>query len=281
MHGHGGAGGCGISGLQRGVDGAVLVQQRVAGAALAEHDGAVVEDAFAQQLIHRPHHVQHDDVMAGLDDGQMEIRVQLRFFGGIAFLMRGLHPGEERVDHPEVGVGAMGRGAFGGEPFHVAAEAQVIEHRLVMIREKLDQRVGKGRAQHLGHEDPRPRPGFQQAARLQFGHCLAQRRAGHAQPFRQVAFGGQPFAGAQDAAQDQFLDLAHHRGGEFFGHDGSEGHLEDPDGNWSDHMTTPPARQAVRAHQRRSASSSSSLAATQASPAVPLSFFQNGARVLR
>ena len=35
MHGHGGAGGCGISGLQRGVDGAVLVQQRVAGAALA------------------------------------------------------------------------------------------------------------------------------------------------------------------------------------------------------------------------------------------------------
>ena len=65
-----GAGPCRIAALQRVIDGAVLIEQHFAGGALFEHGLAVVKDALLQQLIHRAHHVQHHDVMAGLDDGQ-------------------------------------------------------------------------------------------------------------------------------------------------------------------------------------------------------------------
>ena len=45
------------------VDGAVLIEKCVACCAPFEHDLTIVKHAFAQQLIHRAHHVQHDHVV--------------------------------------------------------------------------------------------------------------------------------------------------------------------------------------------------------------------------
>lgn len=63
------------------------IQQLIAGDAVLEHHLAVIEHAPAQQIIHRAHHVQHDDVVAGLDDGKVETGVQLGLIGGVALLM--------------------------------------------------------------------------------------------------------------------------------------------------------------------------------------------------
>jgi hypothetical protein len=86
-----GAGGGGVAGLDAVVDRLVLVQQLVAGHAVAEHDLAVVEHALPQQVVHRPHHVQHDDVVAGLDDRQVELRVQVGLVGGSRFWWAAFH----------------------------------------------------------------------------------------------------------------------------------------------------------------------------------------------
>ncbi len=75
---HGRTGVPGRARLKRVVDCPVLVQQRAARRALPEHDLTVVEHTFAQQIEHRAHHVQHDDIVARLDDRHVELGIQPR-----------------------------------------------------------------------------------------------------------------------------------------------------------------------------------------------------------
>jgi hypothetical protein len=76
--------------------------------------------------------VQHDDVVARLDDREVKFRVQPRLVRRIALLVRDLHLAEDRVDDRQVGIRSQPRGAFRGQPLHVAAKADVVEHGLVM-----------------------------------------------------------------------------------------------------------------------------------------------------
>ena len=71
---------------------------------LFEHNLTVVKHTLAQQVIHRAHHVQHDDVMAGLDDRQVEFGVQRGLGCGVGTAAGGFHFGENGVDHLQVGV---------------------------------------------------------------------------------------------------------------------------------------------------------------------------------
>ena len=81
----------------------------------------------------------------------------------------------------QVGVRAKARRPFGRQPFHVAAKGDVVEHRLVMGCEQLDQRGRKGRAQHIGHKDARPGPADQQARGPQ-DRAIASRSDGRETP---------------------------------------------------------------------------------------------------
>ncbi|OIQ64585.1 hypothetical protein GALL_538630 [mine drainage metagenome] len=224
MRFHRRAGRTGVAVLQGRIDGAVLVQQGRAGRALLEHDLPIVKHAFAQQLEHGAHHVQHDDVVARLDDCHVEFGVKAGLIRRVPLGMSGFHLGEQGIDKHQVGVRAEGGGAFGRHRLHVAAEREVIEHRLVMRREKLDQRGREGRAKHISNKDARARARGQQATLLQFRHGVAQAGARHAQRVREIAFRRKPLAWTQDAAQDQKLDLANNGGGEFFGVNLAEGH---------------------------------------------------------
>ncbi|MPL74147.1 hypothetical protein SDC9_19957 [bioreactor metagenome] len=225
-----------VARLDRGVDRAVLLQQRVARGAIAEHDLAVVEHAFLQQLEHRAHHVQGDDIVSGLDDRHVELRIERGLVRRVALCMGGFHALEEGVDHPQVGIRGKPRGPLGRQPLEVAPEREIVEHRLLVAREQPDQRRREGRAEHVGNEDARPRAGGQKAFFLQLGHCLAQRGARNGQALGQFALGGQPFAGPQDALQDQPFDLAHDGRGELFGFNFLERHFFPPLVKMYDHI---------------------------------------------
>jgi hypothetical protein len=71
---------------------------------------------------------------------------------------------------------------------------------------------------------------------VQVGHRLAQARARHAQPLGQFAFGRQPLARPQDAAQDQLLDLPDHRQRQLLALDLLEGHGTSRIGPKYDHI---------------------------------------------
>ena len=149
--------------------------------ALLEHDLAVVEHALAQQVEHRAHHVQHDDVVARLDDGHVELGVQpassagLRLRWAASILAKTLSITARSVSEPSA------RRAFGGQPLHVAAEGDVVEHRLVVIGEQRDQRRREGRAQNVGHEDAGAGRG-RSAARASSSSATASRRLGRDTP---------------------------------------------------------------------------------------------------
>ena len=76
---------CRVATLQGGVDGVVLFQQLIPGGALFEHHAAVIKHTLLQQLIHRPHHMQHNHVVACLDNRQVKFGVQTGLILGQAF----------------------------------------------------------------------------------------------------------------------------------------------------------------------------------------------------
>ena len=119
----------GVAVLQSGVDRAVLVEEGGAGGAQFKNDLPVVEHAGLQKVIHRAHHVQEDDVVAGLDDGEVEVGVEAGFGFCVALFVGGFHFLENRIHDGEVGVGGKARSAVGGEAFHVAAEVDGIKDR--------------------------------------------------------------------------------------------------------------------------------------------------------
>src|SRR6056300_1854628 len=95
-----GACGCGITFLDCVIDRLVLVQQFITCCALSKHYLTIVKHAFAQQFIHGPHHVQHDDVMTCLDNGKVKFGVQLRFVGWISLCVCCGHFIVNGLDHP-------------------------------------------------------------------------------------------------------------------------------------------------------------------------------------
>jgi hypothetical protein len=92
-------------------------------------------------------------------------------------------------------------------PFEVAAKADIVEHRLVVIGEQTYQRIRERAAKDICHVDSRPGACCQQALVLQIRDGFAHRRARHAELFGQIAFGRQAFARTQDTAQDKLLYL--------------------------------------------------------------------------
>ena len=109
------AGGLRIARLDGCVEAAMLGQQHVAGQAVLEHDVPIVKHALPQ-IIHRSHHVPHDDIMAGLDDGHVKAGVQGRFVGRVALLVGGRHFAKQGVDHLKIDGAAVLVRAFGGKP---------------------------------------------------------------------------------------------------------------------------------------------------------------------
>jgi hypothetical protein len=59
---------------------------------------------------------------------------------------------------------------------------------------------------------------------VKFGHRLPQARPRHVQPLGKLALGRQPLSGAQDAAQDEKLDLPHDSARQLLALDLLEGH---------------------------------------------------------
>ena len=85
--------------------------------------------------------MEHDHIMARLDDRKMEVRIQLRFFLRCVFVMRSLHLLKDGIDHIQIGLRAEFCGALCGKSFHISAKGEVVEHRIIMAREK----AGQGR----------------------------------------------------------------------------------------------------------------------------------------
>ncbi len=97
--------------------------------------------------------MQHHHVVAGIDDGGMELRVQPRLFLGTGPGLGRLHLVEDGLQYLEVAVRSQPRGAFGRQPLHVAAEREIIEHRLLMGGKQPRQSRRESRAEHIGHVD--------------------------------------------------------------------------------------------------------------------------------
>ena len=126
--------------MQRVIDRAVLIQKRVPRGPLFEHDGPIVEHPFAQQIIHRSHHMQHDDVVARLNNRQMKVGVEPCLVARVALGLRQFHFFKDRVDHFEVCIGPKPRGPLSCQALHVAPKADVVEHCLVVGRKKCHKR---------------------------------------------------------------------------------------------------------------------------------------------
>ena len=235
---HSRPGGLRLAILQGRVDGTVLVQKRLPRGALPEHDLTIVKHAVSQQLVHRTHHVQHDHIVAGLDDRHVELRIELRLFFGVAPGMGRRHLFEDHVDDREIGVRGQPRGPLRRQTLHVTSKAQVVEHGLFVTGKKVRQCRRKGRAEDVRNKDTGPGTRTQKARVLQMPDRLAQRRTGHAQPLRQFAFRRQPLARTQHAPEDQLFYLLNDCGGQFFGVDRAKGHEHASSVNWSKHMTS-------------------------------------------
>lgn len=83
--------------------------------------------------------------------------VEPRLVGRVSFRVGGFHLSKDCVDHLEVRIGGETCGAFGGEPFHVAAKRDVVEHSLVMVAKELDKRRREGGAEDVSDKNPRSR----------------------------------------------------------------------------------------------------------------------------
>ena len=98
----GGLGSVWIAGLKPVVDGAVLVQQQFTRGALLEHHGAVVKHAFTQKIHHGPHHMQHDDVVARLNDCEVKFRIKGGFISWVSLGVGGFHLFENGINHGQI-----------------------------------------------------------------------------------------------------------------------------------------------------------------------------------
>ncbi len=203
--------------LQGVVDGSVLFQHGGACGVLSKHHLTIVEYALAHQIEHGAHHVQHDDIVAGFDDGGMKQRVQPGLFVRIVAGMGHGHLVEYRLDHHQVTVGGMQGRALGGKRLHIAAERYIVEHGLVMRGEQPRQGRRKRRPQNIGDEYAGPGAGKQQPLLLQIGDRATQRRPRYAQSLGQFTLGRQPLARAKNPAQDQQFDLTDDRCRNLFG----------------------------------------------------------------
>ena len=108
---------------QRIADRAMLIQQQITRLLLPEHRLPVIEQPRPQQIEHRPHHMQHDDIVAGLDDRHVKLGIQLRLVRRIAFGMGGLHLLKQAVDHRKVGIGPQPRGSLCRQPLQSRRKA--------------------------------------------------------------------------------------------------------------------------------------------------------------
>ena len=93
--------------------------------------------------------------------------------------MRRFHLLKDGVDHGKVGIGAMFRGAHGGQPLHIPAKADRVEQGDWVVSKQIDKGRGKSAAQHVSDIDTRTSPCREQAALLQVCQCFAQGRARH------------------------------------------------------------------------------------------------------
>ena len=84
------------------VDRSVLVQKVIAGCHLLKDPLAVEQHALLQAVVHGPHHVDQNDIVAGFDDGQMKFGINAGFLGGIRRLVAGFHALEDPVDNGKI-----------------------------------------------------------------------------------------------------------------------------------------------------------------------------------
>ena len=100
--------------------------------------------------------MQHDDIVTGIHDGHVKLRVEPGFFIGAALCVGGTHLVKNRLDHLKVRVGPQPGRTFRCEPFDVPPERQVVGRSFVVTREKFDEGRGKGVAQNIRDIDPGP-----------------------------------------------------------------------------------------------------------------------------
>ena len=128
-----------IARLNSGVDRTVLIQKMIPRQPVLKHDLTVVKHPLPQQIIHRPHHMQHHHIVAGLNNGHVEIRVQFCLIGWVTLLMRQFHLGKDCADHLQIRVRTQFCRALGGQPLHIAAERHIVEHCLFMAGKQIYQ----------------------------------------------------------------------------------------------------------------------------------------------
>ena len=84
--------------------------------------------------------MQHDDVVACLNDCHVKGSVKLRLTRRVALLVRRFHLPEDRVDHLQVGFRSQRGSSFGRKALHVPTKGYIVEHGLFMRGEQPDQR---------------------------------------------------------------------------------------------------------------------------------------------
>ena len=62
----------------------MLIEKRISYGFFFLNKKAIVEHTFAQQLEHGPHHMQHHNIVAGFDDGEVKLSIKHRLFCWIA-----------------------------------------------------------------------------------------------------------------------------------------------------------------------------------------------------
>ncbi len=168
--------------------------------------------------------MQHHNVMAGLDDGHVKLRIQLALFFCLSIRMRRFHAGTDRVHNLQIRVGCNPYGPLNRERLHIAAKGQVIVDGFVMPGHQILQGWRKSRPENIADKHACAGLGRQQPGSLKLCNGVSERGARDRHAVGKLPFGGQPFAGAQNAAQDQFLYLPHNGRRQFLGRDRAKWH---------------------------------------------------------
>jgi len=161
--GLGGLGGGGtVPGRDRGVDGAMLLQQQIAHLGPGVEPGAVLKHLGAQQRRERSHHVQEHEIVRRLVDRHMQLEIRLCLLGDIAGGVGAVDACDAGGEDLEIHlIGPLRRHTRGGA-FDKSAKFQVVVDHPFAGEEQRNERVGDagaergddGAAAGLGRDQP-------------------------------------------------------------------------------------------------------------------------------
>ena len=171
--------------------------------------------------------MQQDDVVRAFADGPMQFDVEGGLFGEISAIVGRRHSAENVLDHRPVIRRSAAGGIFRRHRFHLAPVFEVVAGGFLVRRDQVEHGPRKDLADDVGDMGAAAVARDQQAARLQFLQRVAQDRPRHVEPAGKLALPGKPVACAENAFEDQSLDLMDHLvgrarmldGGEDFFHD--------------------------------------------------------------